>query len=79
MASIVEALETESRASLLRALCLRLAAEIDAGVSPRDLAALTLRLTDISREYDEAVIHEGAQRKSSPHHPRASAFELTMI
>jgi hypothetical protein len=42
-----------SRADLLRALRDRIAADIDAGVPARDLASLSKRLLDISKELDD--------------------------
>ena len=42
-----------SRADLLRALRDRIAADIDEGVPARDLASLSKRLLDISKELDD--------------------------
>lgn len=52
-AGAVKAAAAESRKDLLRALRDRIASDIDDGVPARDLASLSKRLLDISKELDE--------------------------
>ena len=56
--SVHSALQTRSRQQLLEALCDRIAAEIDAGVPARELASLSLRLSDLTRELEQATVEE---------------------
>lgn len=50
---LVKRAAQESRVQLLRALRDRIASDIDAGVPARDLASLSKRLLDISKELEE--------------------------
>lgn len=54
----VKAAAAVSRRELLRALRDRIAADIDDGVPARDLASLSKRLLDISKELDDLATAE---------------------
>jgi hypothetical protein len=60
--SVAAAALTGDRAATLRALRDRIAAEVDAGVPPRDLAALSARLMAIAAELD----HLDSGKETSP-------------
>lgn len=54
----VKAAAAQSRRALLEALRDKIAADIDEGVPARDLASLSKRLLDISKELDDLVVAE---------------------
>lgn len=57
--SVVDAVESGDRRRVLEELALKLAAEIDSGPEPRDLAALVLRLERVTEELKAVPVPQG--------------------